>query len=244
MSKVNLLKEREAKVTVSLKKITQREIICKVNLVLDISGSMCGAYSSGKVQSIVEKIFPIASKLTPNGVLGMWVFSDKYFKLNDLDINNFEGYVHKFITSKSLIGGGTYYAPVINSIKFDPQKTFWYKLFVKIKRLLGFKVKTDINKKLPVFNIFITDGDNTDRWESEKAIIDSSKTENFFQFVGTWGNEFNFLSKLDNLSGRFIDNVNFFEISNIDSMSEEDLYDALLKEFPLWLDKAEENNII
>lgn len=37
------------------------------------------------------------------------------------------------------------------------------------------------------------------------------------------------------MDGRYIDNANFFSVSDINSMSDDDLYDKLFAEFPSWL---------
>jgi hypothetical protein len=40
------------------------------------------------------------------------------------------------------------------------------------------------------------------------------------------------------MEGRVTDNANFFEVKDIDAISDEELYDRLLNEFPLWLKDA------
>ena len=46
------------------------------------------------------------------------------------------------------------------------------------------------------------------------------------------------LEDLDNLSGRHIDNANFFDIDDLSSISESELYDRMINEFPKWLELA------
>ena len=51
------------------------------------------------------------------------------------------------------------------------------------------------------------------------------------------------LEKLDNLSGRPVDNTHFFPIDNYERLSDEYLYDQLLVEFREWLDAARREGI-
>ncbi len=41
------------------------------------------------------------------------------------------------------------------------------------------------------------------------------------------------------MEGRFIDNANFFHIEDIEKISDEELYNNLLNEFPSWLIEAQ-----
>ncbi|MFZ3076008.1 MAG: VWA domain-containing protein [Psychrobacter glacincola] len=42
------------------------------------------------------------------------------------------------------------------------------------------------------------------------------------------------------MTGRVIDNCNFFELDDLDDISEEALYENMLEEFPVWLKEARE----
>ena len=41
-----------------------------------------------------------------------------------------------------------------------------------------------------------------------------------------------------------IDNANFFAIDNLSSISEQELYDQMIQEFPSWIKEAKLKNII
>ncbi|NYE06634.1 hypothetical protein F4694_003414 [Bacillus niacini] len=43
---------------------------------------------------------------------------------------------------------------------------------------------------------------------------------------------------------RFIDNANFFHIKDIEKVSDEELYNNLLNEFPAWLTEAKTKGIL
>ena len=96
-------------------------------------------------------------------------------------------------------------------------------------------VKTGVKPTHPTFVFFITDGDNFDRAETERVVRESANQPIFWQFVGIGRENFKFLQKLDDLSGRYVDNADFFKVADIKKISDDELYDKLLTEFPDWL---------
>ncbi len=52
------------------------------------------------------------------------------------------------------------------------------------------------------------------------------------------------MHKLDELSGRLIDNAGFMHVNDLDEIEDAELYDRLLNEFPHWLAKAREKGIL
>jgi len=98
---------------------------------------------------------------------------------------------------------------------------------------------------VPALVIFQTDGAPDSRAEAEQIVRDSSGLPIFWQFVGFGRDEFAFLKKLDELSGRRVDNAGFFEAGLIPStMSDEQLYDNLLGEYPQWIAAARQVGIV
>lgn len=94
----------------------------------------------------------------------------------------------------------------------------------------------------PAFVVFINDGGCK---KTIKSIIEaSSKKPVFWQFVGIGNGNFEFLQKLDTMEGRYVDNANFIHIEDIDKTTDEQLYDALLNEFPSWLKEAKEKGVL
>lgn len=91
----------------------------------------------------------------------------------------------------------------------------------------------------PTVVFFITDGDCHDNFESEEMIRLASQFGVFWQFVGIGFSQFKFLKKLDeNLDDRVIDNANFFQLNDINSISDTELYDRILNELPSWLKES------
>ncbi|SIC26393.1 Uncharacterised protein [Mycobacteroides abscessus subsp. abscessus] len=52
------------------------------------------------------------------------------------------------------------------------------------------------------------------------------------------------LEKLDTMEGRYIDNANFYHFKDIEQVSDEELYDHLLDEFPSWIKEAREKGVL
>lgn len=225
------LEKQEALKKISLRKETfnaalnkagiNNDIISKVVFVLDTSGSMNSLYSSGVMQELVERIFPVALKFDDDKEMEMFIFADGSHnkELKPLNEDNFFGYVSEHITNN--LGGGTDYAPVIN------------KIITKYTRKTLFKRKSC---ETPTFVIFLTDGDNRDKNETKEVLIEASKYNIFFKFIGIGNDRFRFLEELDNLQGRKRDNANFIKIPNIAKISDEELYSKLLIEFREFLE--------
>ena len=89
--------------------------------------------------------------------------------------------------------------------------------------------------EVPAFIIFITDGDNSDKYETDAIVRELSKYNMFVQFVGIGYDSFSYLKKLDNLSGRESDNTGFITVKDINKLNDEDLYSKLLEQYKDWL---------
>ncbi|MGO0861971.1 VWA domain-containing protein, partial [Clostridioides difficile] len=65
----------------------------------------------------------------------------------------------------------------------------------------------------------------------------------FFQFIGIGKRKFNFLEKLDVMEGRVVDNANLFSLNDINDISDEELYERVMKELPEWVREAKKKGI-
>lgn len=213
----------------------------QVVLCLDFSGSMDHLYRNGTVQDTLERILPLGLAFDDNGEVDFYIFENGVKRIpENITLNNLDGFINEKVMNKYNMGG-TNYAPAINKIveDFRPMIT---ETVVKKGFFKSTTVETSTPSNgpldLPVYVIFITDGENSDRSQAERAIQEASKYGIFFQFVGIGNVSFPFLEKLDNLSGRVIDNANFFKIPNLSNCSDDELYRLLMGEFPLWLPLA------
>ena len=187
----------------------------RVAFVIDISGSMMSAYKKGDVQEIVEKIFPIAINFDDNEEMDVWIFENGFKRMPSMNKDNYYGYVQREILDKNCRFGGTEYAPVLEDVA-------QYYL-------------EEHPKPTPVYVIFITDGDNSDKARTTKVVKEISNYPIFLQFVGVGGAGFEYLEQLDDMGGRYIDNADFFEATYDDFSKENNLYQKLLQEYPSWL---------
>lgn len=111
-----------------------------------------------------------------------------------------------------------------------------------LSRIMG--SKNTEKPTIPTLVFFITDGDNFDKKEAEDIIRKSSIQPIFWQFVGIGGANFEFLRKLDDMSGRFLDNADFFNINDLRRISDEEFMDRVLNEFPQWIKKARAKGVL
>ncbi len=267
---LNLKKSAETVLNLT-KDLGVEELKARIILVLDYSGSMAGMYDNGFVQRVVERIVPIAMAFDDNGELETYLFHDNFYKVDRAATkDNIIGYVDSIIKGKSM--GGTNYAPVLNAIvgsniQYErqsyttkvsvekPAKSFWGKLFgattveeVEVPQVTMVpKTEQDRPDKTPTYVIFITDGENGDRANTIDVIKKMSHLPIFIQFIGLGPNLFSFLKQLDEMEGRFVDNANFFEMTENDLRNESDetLYRRLLNEFAgKWIFEAATKNLI
>lgn len=227
LSKISLLKK---KVSIVLEKKKLINVIARVALVLDISGSMSKLYKGGAVQNLVDRITAVASHFDDDGKLDLWIFDHRFHRLPAVSEKTYEDYIEREILSKARNGefkgkifGRNNEPPVIEDvIRFYTEEQRSY---------------------LPAFIVFISDGGINKNREIKRMITDAARLPLFWQFVGIGRENYGILEKLDMMEGRVIDNANFFALDDIDRISDEQLYERLLNEFPKWLEEAKLKNI-
>ena len=100
------------------------------------------------------------------------------------------------------------------------------------------------NLNIPTYIIFFSDGGIYEQKKIKQLITESSTKNLFWQFVGLGRANYGVLENLDEMEGRFIDNANFFALDDISKISDEELYDRLLNEFPSWIKEARAKGIL
>lgn len=216
------LKKSAASIVLEKKKLT--DVVAKVGIVLDISGSMRKLYKEGIVQDAVERVLAVASQFDDDGSLDVWVYDNEFSRLPSVTEKDFTSYVEKQILMNESIH--------------------------KFGRNDEPKVMEDVIRKYikeepsdePVFLVFINDGGC--KPGIKKFIVESSNQPIFWQFVGIGDSNFDVLRKLDTMEGRIVDNANFFHLDDLKKVSDEELYNQLLDEFPIWLKEAKEKRIL
>ncbi len=152
--------------TVSLEKKKLQDVIAKVALVLDASGSMSSQYSRGDVQLVVNKVVPIAVHFDDDGELDTWAFANKSQSLTPVTVKNINGYVNR-----EWGGWQQWMAKLESGYNNEPV-------------VMNEIVKTYMRSNLPAYVIFISDGGVGYSEQIAKIITESSKYPIFWQFVG------------------------------------------------------------
>lgn len=204
--------------------------LAAVASVYDRSGSLDWAYNDGTMQRLTERVLPVGLGFDDNGVVDLFMFHNSAWRSKvDITVSTINDVIPEIKRHSS---GGTSYAPAIKLILDE---------YIGAATGGGWLSKaTRPSKKLdyPVFVLYFTDGANDDREETEKVIREASNYGIYFQFIGIGNAPMPFLEKLDDLSGRSIDNCGFFRAKDIDRMSDQDLYNNMMKEFPAFVTEA------
>ncbi len=231
---------------VTLAKVGLPAHTAKVSICLDISGSMIDLYRSGKVQRLAEKALALGALFDDDGAIDVFVFDTNYRYIGEMSLDNFRTFVREKIMP--LVGGGTNYAPVIHGVrkKFFPNGTGASQTGGFLSKLLGGGGSGAAKPTVPVYCFFVTDGENFDRTQTEREMVDASNEAIFWQFmgIGRRREDFPFLAKLDDLRGRTIDNANFFVVGGPDAVSDDELYSLMLTEYPGYVTAAKAKGIL
>ncbi|MGW9530483.1 VWA domain-containing protein [Paenibacillus terrae] len=222
--KINLLKQS---VQFSLKKKQIDHEKARVAVVIDASGSMWKLYSQGTVQKAFERVLAVAACMDDDGEMDVWFFADKPKRTPSVTERNYENYVERTHPEPGYgkIGCGNNEPEVMEDI------------------ILKY-TKEEPSDTLPTYIIFFSDGGVDKTKKISKLLIQCSKTPIFWQFIGLGKADYGVLQKLDNLRGRVVDNADFFALDDIDSVTDAELYDRLLNEFPGWLKQVRAKGIL
>lgn len=216
------LRKKIVQITLEKKKLIG--VTARVGIVLDITGSMRNLYTNGTVQEVVERILAVACKFDDNHSLDVWVYDTEFSRLPPVTEQELGSYVFTHIMKNNKIHKfGRNNEPLVME---DVIK----------------KYTEEEPDSTPVFIIFINDGGVVK--PTKKVITAASVQPIFWQFVGIGNSDFEVLMQLDTMKGRLVDNANFIHLDRIEEVTDEELYDQLLNEFPLWLKAAKEKRII
>jgi stress response protein SCP2 len=252
---VNLVK----KAGISLEKKGLSEHRARVALCLDISLSMSRLYKSGKVQALCERVLGMAVQFDDDGACDVFTFGTGGYDEGPLDLHNYQGWIPEMLKRRRL-EGGTNYKLAMQAVRrhYFPDAA-------------GGKRTSPLQEQLPVYVIFVTDGQTTDQGGTKQQVEWSSYEPLFWQFMAigqssrnvtagvappkkknmfaarmaalTAGN-FQFLEELDDMPGRFVDNADFFSVADPAELSDEQLYDLMMNEYPGWLKLARSQGLL
>jgi stress response protein SCP2/Mg-chelatase subunit ChlD len=206
---------------ISLEKHKLTDVIAQVALLIDISGSMSSSFKNGVVQRVIDKVVPLALQFDDNGEFELWYFGTSCKRLPAVTSRNYANSTDDWKNTMKKCGGGTDLVPAIEDVIDEYQKG-----------------------NLPAYVLCITDGATSNASKVKKLIAKASDCPIFWQFIGIGGSSYGVLEELDSMSGRKVDNANFFALDDIDRIENAELYSRMLSEFPLWLKEAKRLNIL
>jgi hypothetical protein len=197
-----------------------------VYLVLDRSGSMRRYYRDGSVQHLAEQTLALAANLDDDGVVPVVFFSTDVDGTAEISLDAYRDRISPLHDSMGHMGRTNYH--------------------------LAMQAVIDHYQACgagdPAFVVFQTDGSPTSKTAAEHVLCTAARLPIFWQFVGFGDDDFRFLRKLDDLpvpGRRVVDNAGFFAAGDSPtSLSDADLYDRLLQEFPQWLADARAAGIV
>ena len=191
------------------------KIDAKISIILDRSGSMYSNYIYGNVQKIIEKILPISLLIDNDKVLDTWTFADKPMHLSNITLDN----INDFLSIENS-GWNSWDIGSANNEEL----------------IIDTLIDTYKDSNIPVYIFFISD-DNI--YKIDKITNLLSKNTNlpiFWQFIDIDIDlgEYEIFKQTNSIDITGT-NYNFFEIIDMDSISDENFYKNILNKIPSWL---------
>ncbi|MCD9143729.1 VWA domain-containing protein [Streptomyces albireticuli] len=236
---------RKEQVAVSLAKRGASGARARVILVLDASGSMALLYSKGVVADVVERMAAVAAQLDDDGEMQAWAFASHPARLPDLRLGELPDWLRLYVRVGELSFFGRPKKPRKGLLEGQVDM-----------RLVGIQneeqkviseVRTYVRENPaadPTLVLFFSDGGVHRNAEIERELRAAAEEPVFWQFVGLGRADYGVLERFDTMPGRRVDNVGFFAVDDIGSVSDAELYDRLLSEFPDWMVAARRAGVI
>lgn len=225
--KLDMRKTEVAKVLMTK---SANDIRARIVLVIDKTGSMHKQYSRKVVHRVVERMVPVATQIDDDGQLEPYLYGKQFARMPDIAVHQAEEWAETYL-HLSGTHGGIEYGPIGGTNDEIP-------------------IMSEIIASLqpgaaqPTLVLFFTDGGFSKRDQISQLMRQASGLPAFWQFVGLGKANYGLLRQLDELDGRVVDNAGFFALDDIDSVSDSELYERLLSEFPDWLRAAKAAGIV
>lgn len=200
-----------------------------VYLVVDYSGSMKPYYKDGSVQALADRVLGLSAHFDDDGTVPVVFFSTDIDAVTDIALDNHQGRIERIVAGLGHMGKTSYHLAMDAVIDHY----------------------LDSGSKDPALVVFQTDGGPINKLAAERYLCKAAKLPLFWQFIGfgdATSKQFDFLRKLDELpvpGKRIVDNAGFFHAgSDPRRVSDSELYDRLVAEFPQWLSAARARGIV
>ncbi|MEU2286750.1 VWA domain-containing protein [Streptomyces sp. NPDC013178] len=200
-----------------------------VYLVVDYSGSMKPYYRDGSVQALADRVLGLSAHLDDDGRVPVVFFSTDVDAVTDIALADHQGRVERIVAGLGHMGKTSYHLAMDAVIDHY----------------------LDSGSTAPALVVFQTDGGPINKLAAERYLCKAAKLPLFWQFIGfgdPGSRQFDYLRKLDELSvpdKRAVDNAGFFHAgADPRQVSDAELYDRLVGEFPKWLVAARAQGIV
>ncbi|WP_406360377.1 VWA domain-containing protein [Streptomyces sp. NBC_00715] len=200
-----------------------------VYLVVDYSGSMKPYYKDGSVQALADRVLGLSAHLDDDGTVPVVFFSTDVDAVTDIALDNHDGRIERIVAGLGHMGKTSYHLAMDAVIDHY----------------------LDSGSKEPALVVFQTDGGPINKLAAERYVCKAARLPLFWQFIGFGdpaSKQFEFLRRLDELAvpqKRAVDNAGFFHVgSDPLKMTDGELYDRLVAEFPQWLAAARAQGIL
>lgn len=177
-----------------------------VKLAVDKSGSMDDEFRSGWVQDTIDLFLAAALKFDDDGKMQIGFFNTSFEETAEVSAKDAGIYVKK---NSIRAGGGTNFADAINDLGKRQKKGGFF----------GLGAKVDTKRQ---YIGFITDGDNSDKHQTEQALDSLENTFVQIIAIGTGVNR----RYLDSLSA--LQNVEVLYLPNPKQVTVDSFYEMLL----------------
>ncbi|WEH18781.1 VWA domain-containing protein [Streptomyces sp. VNUA24] len=200
-----------------------------VYLVIDHSGSMRPYYKDGSVQALADRVLGLSAQLDDDGTVPVVFFSTGVDAVTEISLADHHGRIDRIVAGLGHMGKTDYHLAMDAVIDHY----------------------LDCGAEDPAFVVFQTDGGPTSRLAAERYMCKAARLPLFWQFIGfgdPGSKQFDFLRRLDDLAvpgKRVVDNAGFFPAgADPRKVSDAELYDRLVGEFPQWLAAARAEGIV
>ncbi|MFE0640270.1 vWA domain-containing protein [Streptomyces sp. NPDC058877] len=200
-----------------------------VYLVVDYSGSMKPYYRNGTVQALADRVLGLSAHLDDDGRVPVVFFSTDVDALTDIRLDDHAGRIDRIVAGLGHMGKTSYHLAMDAVIDHY----------------------LDSGSTAPALVVFQTDGGPINKLAAERYVCKAARLPIFWQFIGfgdPGSRQFDFLRKLDELDvpgKRPLDNAGFFHAGeDPNRVSDTELYDRLVSEFPRWLAAARAQGVV
>ncbi|MGW3726688.1 vWA domain-containing protein [Streptomyces sp. F001] len=200
-----------------------------VYLVVDYSGSMKPYYKDGSVQALADRVLGLSAHLDDDGRVPVVFFSTDVDAETDIALADHRGRIERIVAGLGHMGKTSYHLAMDTVIDHY----------------------LDSGSTDPALVVFQTDGGPINKLAAERYLCKAARLPLFWQFIGFGdpnSRQFEFLRKLDELpvpDKRVVDNAGFFHAgADPRAVSDAELYDRLVGDFPQWLAAARARGIV